>query len=804
MLPSDRDGFLLGDPITIDRDTFSKALSIMRAIKGDTAAMLRSLANEVEVPRAPVATPARAANTPAFTDSQVRALGRQIAEGTRVRQREVAIALPRGAGGRFLPATQAPDQQAAGNNASGDAAVASPAATGATAVTVQVGAGVRTAGDIPLAPAPAAVASPRTASSSSIRTAPLTPPAVAIRPVAAARTPATRIPPPPREVATPQRGGNGRFLSRAERDGTGAAGSLGKGKDSSLAGAAESLSEAAGSLRAAGDAVEAVDPTVTAVREVGEVVTPVLAPLGGLVKAGLGRLFGRGESEEVKQTRPWYKRILKELVELRRNSEGAPAAAEGGRSGLLMPLLTSVAGFAAPMLMGLLGAAIPLLLAGAGALLAGGIGWKIGEWINEKWGQQISDAIWNTSEWIKEKWGGTAEWFQSKWEGVTSTFDEVSSKFGSWLDGLAGLGGKVVEKAKEIGGSAFETIKQGVNGLWQGAKNLAERFGPEGVKNSIVTQRAIDTGASYRQGNIAGLDEAHTRALVASTVATESSGGRLDARNLGGKGYVGRYQAGAAWLAGAGLIKGGSPAVNAAMKADGYTREWDWAVAGGMDRFLKNDANWSNGMSLKKYMASADIQDAAFKANSDGAYRALSGRGIITANMSPDDIAGLLKARHIAGEGGAVKAARGVRGPADANGTTALKYKNDMAAGNVYTETFIKAANHATGKPKDIAAAVSAPMAAPASVPVMPAKGYPSPLVLTSAARPASASLPAPKLASMAPAPTPAPPPAPAVQTLIGSNAGAGSKTTVTLRSPITQNLSDRTIAHVATGSLGG
>lgn len=792
MLPSDRDGFLLGDPITIDRDAFAKALSIMRAIKGDTAAMLRSLANEVEVPRAPVATPARAANTPAFTDSQVRALGRQIAEGTRVRQREVAIALPRGAGGRFLPATQAPDQQAAGNNASGDAAVVSPAATGATAVTVQVGAGVRTAGDIPLAPAPAAVASPRTASSSSIRTAPLTPPAVAIRPVAAARTPATRIPPPPREVATPQRGGNGRFLSRAERDDTGAAGSQGKGKNSSLAGAAESLSEAAGSLRAAGNAVEAVDPTVTAVREVGEVITPVLAPLGGLVKAGLGRLFGRSESEEVKQTRPWYKRILKELVELRRNSEGGPTAAEGGRSGLLMPLLTSVAGFAAPMLMGLLGAAIPLLLAGAGALLAGGIGWKIGEWINEKWGQQISDAIWNTSEWIKEKWGGTAEWFQSKWEGVTSTFDEVAGKFGAWLDGLADFGKDLVDKAAETAKSVGETVSEVATSAGDFVSSTVESISTwAGDKVDAVKDLAGKGSQGNRRAMIeemtaAGISDPREKAAFLAQMDHESGGFKRFDENL-------NYSA-------EGLMK----------NFPKYYKTLDQAKADvGKPEAIANRVyggrlgNTEAGDGYK-YRGRGFVQLTG-KANYAEASKALG----IDLVSNPELAADPANAAKIAtwfwkksGAGtaartGDLKASR-KRINGGLNGMDEVRQKYDGYLGALTAGTI-----DATGKPKDIAAAVSAPMASPASVPVMPAKGYPAPLVMTSAARPVSASLPAPKLASMAPAPTPAPPPAPAVQTLIGSNAGAGSKTTVTLRSPITQNLSDRQIAHVATGGLG-
>ena len=40
-------------------------------------------------------------------------------------------------------------------------------------------------------------------------------------------------------------------------------------------------------------------------------------------------------------------------------------------------------------------------------------------------------------------------------------------------------------------------------------------------------QKAVATANAYHQGNIAGLDQAETRRLVASTVLTESSGGDL-------------------------------------------------------------------------------------------------------------------------------------------------------------------------------------------------------------------------------------------------------------------------------------
>ncbi|WP_350312336.1 mannosyl-glycoprotein endo-beta-N-acetylglucosamidase [Dickeya fangzhongdai] len=201
-----------------------------------------------------------------------------------------------------------------------------------------------------------------------------------------------------------------------------------------------------------------------------------------------------------------------------------------------------------------------------------------------------------------------------------------------------------------------------------------------------TVQRALATGAAYKQGNIEGLDDAHTRALVASTAATESAGGKLDIRNSAG--YIGRYQAGASWLAEAGLIAGGANAVIAAMKADGFTNEYKWGKSGGMTRFLKNKNNWKNGLDYEKYLSSAEVQDTAFKTNSDKAYKQLVKEGTITSKMSQDEIAGILKARHIGGLGGARKAAKGIEGAMDANGTSALKYKNDLAAGNVFIKNY--------------------------------------------------------------------------------------------------------------------
>ena len=214
--------------------------------------------------------------------------------------------------------------------------------------------------------------------------------------------------------------------------------------------------------------------------------------------------------------------------------------------------------------------------------------------------------------------------------------------------------------------------------------------------NDAEFRRALRTASLYKEGDIVGLDEVHTRALVASTVLTESSGGQLNATNAGG--YQGRYQAGAAWLGEAGLLKGPvDQAIARAKIASGLSakaKDWTWGIRGGQARFLRDPQNWKPGMSLAKYLASSEIQDAAFKRVSDSAARYLIKKHLVVPGKTDQNvIAGLLKARHISGLGNAEKVGRGqTRGfPADANGTTALTYYKHLANGSQFEQIFSQA-----------------------------------------------------------------------------------------------------------------
>jgi hypothetical protein len=140
------------------------------------------------------------------------------------------------------------------------------------------------------------------------------------------------------------------------------------------------------------------------------------------------------------------------------------------------------------------------------------------------------------------------------------------------------------------------------------------------------------------------------------------------------QGYVGRYQAGAGWLADAGYID--KDKLQEAMK--GYRSEWAWAAKGHMTEFLNDPSNWKHGLSLEKYKASAELQDDAFRINSGNAYRQAIKNGVLHEDDKPEKIAGFLKARHIAGYGGAVAAATGGRVMRDSNGTSNYDYMHDI------------------------------------------------------------------------------------------------------------------------------
>jgi len=461
----------------------------------------------------------------------------------------------------------------------------------------------------------------------------------------------------------------------------------------------------------------------------------------------LGSLLGLGMSA-------WESSAIENDYTLSRDEKNARHGKAWGSAG--GGLAGALAGGAAGAALGSIVPVVGNVIGGAIGAVIGGV---LGEWLGGAGGQligahfqsisrvaervfsEISIVALGTWDWIKasvsDRWHSAMRAFTAVADTLKTTWQDVTTRMNSAVDSVIGLFSTVWEKLKSLPvvGSALEHLPNALQGLadtaldtlrnqgqqaWQGLQSLAGGLAPQGLREAIAQRRfnqeqqnALNTAAQWNQGIIGHLDEAHTRALVASVVETESSGGNLTARNLGGKGYVGRYQAGARWLADAGLIAGGADAVNAAMRQDGIDpttkgAEWRWAESGGMDRFLQNEAHWANGLSLQAYMGSAELQDAAFKTHSQQAYQQLLRAKVINEQTPALEVAGLLKARHLAGLNGALQVARGSDSVADANNTRARTYFNHMTGGMgaAYAQVFAASAS------------VPAPIRLPTPVPI--------------------------------------------------------------------------------------
>lgn len=188
-----------------------------------------------------------------------------------------------------------------------------------------------------------------------------------------------------------------------------------------------------------------------------------------------------------------------------------------------------------------------------------------------------------------------------------------------------------------------------------------------------IRQKAVATADEYREGNIASLDDATTRRLIASTAMTLSRGGDCDVVNA--LGFVGRYRAGAGFLAQAGYVD--RDRLDRAMV--GHRSEWAWARTGGMAAFLRDPANWNDGLSLDTYLRSPQLQDRAFRINAEHDHARAREQGIIGDDEKPGRVAGFLKAAHIVGFNSAREAMTGGRAYRDFNGVSNYDHIHDIS-----------------------------------------------------------------------------------------------------------------------------
>lgn len=219
-----------------------------------------------------------------------------------------------------------------------------------------------------------------------------------------------------------------------------------------------------------------------------------------------------------------------------------------------------------------------------------------------------------------------------------------------------------------------------------------------------IRQKAVATADAYQQGNIATLDDAMTRRLIASTVMSESHGGDLAATNR--LGFVGRYKAGAEFLAEAGYLD--RDKLGQAMA--GQKSEWAWAKSGGMAAFIDDPAHWNKGLSLDAYRQSPELQDGAFKRNAEKHHERAVEQGFLGEDEKPARVAGFLKAAHIVGFNSAREAMIGGRAYRDANGVSNYDHIHDISRNGDGLDKWMAA------NPLDRQDAAIAKAAVPASV----------------------------------------------------------------------------------------
>ncbi len=164
-----------------------------------------------------------------------------------------------------------------------------------------------------------------------------------------------------------------------------------------------------------------------------------------------------------------------------------------------------------------------------------------------------------------------------------------------------------------------------------------------------------------------------TRRLIASTVLTVSRGGDPAASDR--LGFVGRYRAGADFLAEAGYVD--KDRFEQAM--GGHRSELAWAKTGGMATFLEDASNWKGGLALEAYKLLPDRQDLAFKLNAENDYGRAREHGFIGEDEKPGRVAGFLKAAHIVGFNSAREAMIGGRAYRDFNGVSNYDHIHDIS-----------------------------------------------------------------------------------------------------------------------------
>ncbi len=161
---------------------------------------------------------------------------------------------------------------------------------------------------------------------------------------------------------------------------------------------------------------------------------------------------------------------------------------------VLNPLKTSFLNLGKQILPILSRAFLPL----TGILIAAFSGWKFGDWLYEKYGKQIGEAIDSISTSAKDAF----KWVKDSWTALVTSIGAKHNLAVNWLTDLmektANKANQAVNTVKEVGGSAVEKIN-GIRGIQNNKDALINEMIKQGITNPteqamILAQTSVETG----------------------------------------------------------------------------------------------------------------------------------------------------------------------------------------------------------------------------------------------------------------------------------------------------------------------
>lgn len=334
---------------------------------------------------------------------------------------------------------------------------------------------------------------------------------------------------------------------------------------------------------------------------------------------------------------------------------GIGAAVKGGAKRI--PILGSLLSFAD----GGIGGGIGSILGGTvGTFFGGPIGTVIGGIVGEQLGKWLQGLDWGTvGKKITTTWDNTTNYFKDIWQKITNPFSTIF----------------------DIGKKAFDTVKNAIpqnaftkamGNVWNGVTKL---FSSSPKKSNEYKSPKYNYAG---ENTIGSFSKKETGAYLNGILARES-GGNLKSVNKFG--YLGLYQMGASALASAGMInkdkyasavkkygKDLSTGRNAKIHNDFLNNPDNWTIAGGKEAFLNSKA----------------LQDKAMINYTNKNLAFLTQNGVATNDKQA--IFGLLMATHLKGASAAKNfAINGIDGK-DGFGTSVSNY---FAQGEKTYQTFV-------------------------------------------------------------------------------------------------------------------